>query len=81
VVAGGSGGGSGRDANGQEGEGGGFGVGGRPAGAYVIKDGRVSWRPAIDPNRIATIAGLAVIVYLISRPRMARIRAGRVSQA
>jgi uncharacterized spore protein YtfJ len=36
VVGGGAGGGSGHDEKGQEGEGGGFGVSGRPAGAYVI---------------------------------------------
>ena len=76
VVGGGAGGGSGRDEKGQEGEGGGFGVGGRPAGAYVIKDGDVSWRPAVDVNRIVTLVGLAVIAYLLSRPRMARARAG-----
>ena len=30
----------------------GFGVSGRPVGAYVIKDGKVSWEPALDLNRI-----------------------------
>ena len=44
TVAGGAGGGGGRDERGQEGEGGGFGVIARPAGAYVVKDGRVWWR-------------------------------------
>ena len=24
----------------------------RPAGAYVIRDGKVSWQPAVDPTRI-----------------------------
>ncbi|MEP7034676.1 MAG: spore germination protein GerW family protein [Dermatophilaceae bacterium] len=74
VVSGGAGGGTGRDGKGQDGEGGGFGVNGRPAGAFVIKDGQVSWRPAVDPNRIVTMVGLAVIAYLLSRPRMARAR-------
>ena len=37
TVAGGAGGGGGHDERGQEGEGGGFGVRARPAGAYVIK--------------------------------------------
>jgi uncharacterized spore protein YtfJ len=46
TVAGGTGGGGGHDERGQEGEGGGFGVSARPAGAYVIKDGTVRWRPA-----------------------------------
>ncbi len=75
VVGGGAGGGTGHDDKGQEGEGGGFGVSGRPAGAYVIQDGQVSWRPAVDPNRIVVMAGLAVIAFLLSRPRLARARA------
>jgi uncharacterized spore protein YtfJ len=82
VVGGGAGGGSGHDdEKGQEGEGGGFGVNARPAGAFVVKDGQVSWRPAVDPNRIITIAGLVVIAYLVSRPRMARARALARSRA
>ena len=75
IVGGGAGGGTGHDDKGQEGEGGGFGVSGRPAGAYVIQDGQVSWRPAVDPNRIVVMAGLAVIAFLLSRPRLARARA------
>jgi uncharacterized spore protein YtfJ len=75
VVGGGAGGGSGQDDKGQEGGGGGFGVRGRPAGAFVIKDGQVSWRPAIDPNRIVATVGLVVVAYLLTRPRMARARA------
>ena len=75
VVAGGAGGGSGQDEKGQEGGGGGFGVSGRPAGAFVIKDGKVSWRPVVDPNRVVAMIGLSVIAYLVSRPRMTRARA------
>jgi uncharacterized spore protein YtfJ len=77
-VRGGAGGGSGQDEKGQEGGGGGgggFGVSGRPAGAFVIKDGQVSWRPSVDPNRIVVMVGMAVIAYLLSRPRMVRARA------
>jgi uncharacterized spore protein YtfJ len=75
VVGGGAGGGSGHDEKGQEGEGGGFGVSGRPAGAYVIKDGQVSWRPAVDPNRIVSAVAMVLVAYLLSRPRMVRARA------
>lgn len=75
VVGGGAGGGTGHDDKGQEGAGGGFGMSGRPAGAYVIRDGQVDWRPAVDPNRIVAIIGLAVIAYLLTRPRMVRARA------
>jgi hypothetical protein len=46
-----------------------------PAGAYVIKNGEVDWRPAVDPNRIVTMVGLVAIAYLLSRPRVTRARA------
>lgn len=75
MISGGGGAGMGHDERGQEGEGGGFGMGGRPAGAYVIKNGDVSWRPAVDPNRIVKILGAVVIVYFLTRPRLARARA------
>ena len=75
VVSGGGGGGGGHDEKGQEGEGGAFGMGGRPAGAYVIKNGEVSWSPAVDPNRIVMILGAVVIAFLLTRPRIARARA------
>jgi hypothetical protein len=74
-VTGGAGGGTGHDEKGQEGEGGGFGLSGRPAGVYVIRGDQVSWRPAVDPNRIVTMAGLVLIAFLLSRPRMVRARA------
>ena len=73
-VRGGAGGGSGHDEKGQEGEGGGFGMTGSPAGAYVVQDGKVKWLPAVDPNRLFVMVGMAVIAYLLMRPRMARAR-------
>jgi uncharacterized spore protein YtfJ len=69
AVTGGAGGGSGTDPQGQHGEGGGFGANARPVGAYVIKDGQVHWRPAIDAHRIITMVGLMVIIHLLRRPR------------
>ncbi|MGZ4593935.1 MAG: sporulation protein [Actinomycetes bacterium] len=75
AVAGGGGGGSGHDQGGQEGEGGGFGVAARPAGAYVIKDGVVSWRPAVDVNRLIATVGAITICYLLTRSRARRARA------
>lgn len=74
-LGGGGGGGGGHDKNGQEGEGGGFGVGARPAGAYVIKDGNVRWMPAVDVNRIAAIFGVVALVFMLTRVRIKRIRA------
>jgi len=79
AVRGGAGGGTGHDEKGQQGEGGGFGMTGRPAGAYVVKDGKVKWLPAVDPNRVFLMVGMAVIAYLLMRPRMARARAALAS--
>jgi uncharacterized spore protein YtfJ len=62
-VGGGGGGGGDSEGNG----GGGFGLGGRPAGVYVIKDGQVSWRPAVDPVRVAFLAFLALAFWLRRR--------------
>jgi uncharacterized spore protein YtfJ len=54
-VQGGAGGGSGEDPQGQgqgKGSGSGFGMTARPVGAFIIRDGELSWRPAVDVNRI-----------------------------
>jgi len=57
VVRGGGGGGQG-EGSGPEGvgsgsgSGGGFGLAGKPAGVYVVKDNDVRWRPAVDVNRV-----------------------------
>lgn len=72
LIVGGGGGGTGHDEKGQEGEGGGFGVIARPAGAYVIRNGEVSWRPAVDPHRLVLVLGLVAVAYLRRRPPAAR---------
>jgi uncharacterized spore protein YtfJ len=56
AVRGGGGGGGDAEDNG----GGGFGLAARPLGAWVIRDGDVSWRPAVDLTRLAAIAALAL---------------------
>lgn len=64
-VMGGGGGGYGDDPKGggaAMGAGTGFGLAGRPAGAFVIKGDEVTWQPAIDVNRIAI--GLFVVMGL-----------------
>ncbi|MET0764639.1 MAG: spore germination protein GerW family protein [Blastococcus sp.] len=75
AVRGGAGGGTGRkNETGEEGEGGGFGLIARPAGAYVIKDGTVTWQPAVDVNRIVTVAvlGWVTAAWLLARGRRRR---------
>jgi uncharacterized spore protein YtfJ len=79
-VAGGAGGGGGKDKDGQEGEGGGFGAAARPAGVYVIKGEDVSWRPAVDPHRLAAVAGAVTVVYLLTRAVVQRARAKAASR-
>jgi uncharacterized spore protein YtfJ len=70
-VQGGGGGGGDRENNG----GGGFGVVARPAGAWVIRDGEVTWKPAIDVGRIVRTALIAwVIALFLMRPLFRRGR-------
>jgi uncharacterized spore protein YtfJ len=70
TIRGGAGGGNGRKVGtSEEGEGGGMGLVARPAGAYVIKDGAVSWHPAVDVNRIVTtgVLGWVAVAWFAAR--------------
>ncbi|MFC4585437.1 spore germination protein GerW family protein [Sphaerisporangium corydalis] len=55
------------------GVGGGGGAIARPAGAYVIRDGEVTWKPALDVDRIVLggqiLVGLVLIAYARSLKR------------
>jgi uncharacterized spore protein YtfJ len=63
VVGGGGGGGGDNEDNG----GGGFGLRARPVGAYVIKNGDVTWKPAIDPGRVIAAALAALAIWSFAR--------------
>lgn len=69
TVAGGGGGGGGQDATGGEGSGAGFGVKAYPTGAYVIRDGKVTWCPGVDVNRAIGTVGAVAMAYLLLRAR------------
>lgn len=69
-VRGGGGGGSDTDENG----GAGFGLSAKPAGAYVIREGQVSWEPAIDVNRIVLGGQVVAIVLLLVLRSIMRAR-------
>ena len=69
---GGGGGGGGDDHAGGSGEGGGFGVIGKPVGVYVIRDGHVDWQPSIDVNQIVSGAFLTLAVYFVFKRARSR---------
>jgi uncharacterized spore protein YtfJ len=77
-VLGGAGGGSGEDPQGQgKGSGSGFGMIARPVGAFIIRDGELSWRPAVDVNRIALGGQLVAVAALLTVRAVIRARAKR----
>ena len=59
------------EAESQEGSGAGFGFGGVmwPAGAFEIKEDRVTWRPAIDLTRVLLMALALAIAVVRARGR------------
>jgi uncharacterized spore protein YtfJ len=64
-IAGGGGGGTGDSQEGS-GSGGGYGVMAKPAGVYVVRDGEVTWQPALDINKIVMGGQIvAVILFLV----------------
>ena len=56
------------------GSGGGFAVLAKPAGVYVIEGNRVSWRPAIDVNRVVLGGQIVMIFALLVLRRVLRRR-------
>ena len=79
-VQGAAGGGSGEDPQRQgKGSGSGFGMTARPVGAFVIRDGELSWRPAVDVNRIVLGGQVVAIVALLTVRAIikARVKARR----
>jgi uncharacterized spore protein YtfJ len=75
-VQGGAGAGGGEDPQGQgTGSGSGFGMTARPVGAFVIRDGELSWRPAVDVTRIALGGQLVAIVALLTVRAIIKARA------
>ena len=69
-VRGGGGLGTGEAEGGESGTGGGFGLIARPSGAWIIEDGRATWRPAIDVNRIILGGQLVAITAILVTGRV-----------
>jgi uncharacterized spore protein YtfJ len=76
-VRGTGGGGGGGDVEGNGGSGGGFAMAARPVGAFVIRDGDVTWRPAYDATRVALLGELVAAVALFTLRSVLKVRAKR----
>jgi uncharacterized spore protein YtfJ len=59
------------------GNGGGFGLSARPVGAFVIKNGSVSWRPAFDLNKVILGGQLVALAALLTVRTIVRARSRR----
>jgi uncharacterized spore protein YtfJ len=70
VVRGGGGGGGDTEGNG----GSGLGLTASPVGAYVIKDGEVSWQPAVNPNRLMLGWQIVTALAILAWWRVAKAR-------
>lgn len=80
AIAGGGGGGGGVQ-EGAEGSGAGFGLGAKPVGAYVIRDGSVRWVPAVNVEHVVTVAGIVAVAALFAAVRIVRLVAGSPASA
>lgn len=60
-----------------KGSGGGFGMTARPVGAFIIRGGELSWRPAVDVNRIALGGQVVIIIALLTVRAIVKARAKR----
>lgn len=74
-VQGAVGGGGGQAPGGEGGTGTGFAMNTKPFGVFVMKDGQVTWRPAVDVNRMMLgCQVVAIVALLVVRARL-KVRA------
>ena len=79
-IRGGGGGGGGTGGEGERtasGSGYGFGLDGHPVGAYVIKNGKVKWKPALDLNSLLFRTQALLLVGVLIAGRRTRKRRRR----
>ncbi|HEX6077221.1 MAG TPA: spore germination protein GerW family protein [Micromonosporaceae bacterium] len=75
-VQGGAGGGGGEGPQGEgKGSGTGFGMNARPVGAFMIRGNEMTWRPAVDVNRIILGAQVVAVVALLTVRAIVKARA------
>jgi uncharacterized spore protein YtfJ len=76
TIRGGAGGGQNEGPDGEsQGGGSGFGIMAKPAGAFVVKDGTASWRPALDLNRVIMGGQAVAITALLTARAIVKTRA------
>jgi uncharacterized spore protein YtfJ len=75
-VQGGAGGGGGEGPDSQgKGSGSGFGLRARPVGAFVIRGDELTWRPAVDVNRIVLGGQVVAVAALLTIRAIVKARA------
>jgi len=75
-VQGGAGGGGGEGPDGKgKGSGSGFGLNARPVGAFLIRGDEVTWRPAVDLNKVILGAQVVAVVALLTIRAVVKARA------
>jgi uncharacterized spore protein YtfJ len=74
-VRGTAGGGGGGDSEGNGGTGAGFGLSARPVGAFIVKEGDVSWRPAYDATRVAILGEVVAALGILTLRSVLKRRA------
>ena len=74
VQGGAGGGGEGPEGDGK-GSGGGFGMSARPVGMFLIRGDELSWRPAVDVNRIVLGGQIVAIFALLTVRSIVKARA------
>jgi uncharacterized spore protein YtfJ len=79
-VFGGAGGGEGGPTQEEQGAGGGFGLIVSPAGVFVLRDGKVSWQPAVDVNRIVLGGQVVAVIALLTVRSILRRRSRRAAR-
>ena len=62
------------------GTGGGFGVTAKALGVFVIGDGKVRWRPAVDVNKIILGGQVVAVTGLLVLRALVKARAGRAGK-
>ena len=77
AVRGGGGGGTGGHEGEETNAGGGFGVQARPSGAWIIEGDTVTWKPAVDVNRIVLGGQLIALAAILVTGRILATHARR----